>query len=61
MNLGDKIKFFRKKAGLTQLELSCDMLSRSTISKIESNKYTPSILQLQHIAKILNIDVSYLI
>ena len=60
MNLGDKIKFFRKKAGLTQLELSCDILSRSTISKIESNKYTPSILQLQHIAKALNIDVSYL-
>lgn len=59
--LGKKIKMLRKKAGLTQQQLSCDVLTRPSLSKIENGTLTPSLPQLQHIAAILNINLSVLL
>lgn len=60
-NLGYKIKVLRKKSKITQTQLSCDILSRSSISKIETGKLMPSLAQLEHIAYILNIPLSDLL
>ncbi|WP_346939908.1 helix-turn-helix transcriptional regulator [uncultured Clostridium sp.] len=60
-NIGLKIKTSRKGAKLTQNDLSCDILDRSTLSKIENGYIYPSIPQLMHISKILNISMSDLL
>lgn len=59
--LGKKIKLLRKKLGLTQNEVACDILSRSILSKIETDKVTPSIYQLKYIASILNVSIDFLL
>lgn len=57
-NIGLKIKTSRKGAKLTQNNLSCDILDRSTLSKIENGYIYPSIPQLMHISKVLNLSIS---
>lgn len=57
-NIGLKIKTSRKGAKLTQNDLSCDILDRSTLSKIENGYIYPSIPQLMHISKVLNLSIS---
>ncbi|HBA02556.1 MAG TPA: hypothetical protein DCW51_00460, partial [Clostridium sp.] len=59
-NIGLKIKTSRKGAKLTQNDLSCDILDRSTLSKIENGYIYPSIPQLMHISKVLNLSISNL-
>lgn len=59
--IGLKIKTTRKSTGLTQNDLSCDILDRSTLSKIENGYIYPSISQLMHISKILNISMGDLL
>lgn len=59
--LGKKIRLLRKKLGLTQNEVACDILSRSILSKIETDKVTPSIYQLKYIATILNVSIDFLL
>ncbi|BBW96528.1 helix-turn-helix transcriptional regulator [Geobacillus icigianus] len=60
--LGFKIRYFRKKLGLTQYQLA-DMVSAdvSTISKIEKSKATPSLSMLQRIAGALGVSVNELL
>ena len=58
-SLGKKIKSLRKELGLKQEELTCDILSRTMLSKIENDKVTPSIYQLNHISKKLGYSVDY--
>ena len=58
-SLGKKIKSLRKELGLKQEELTCDILSRTMLSKIENDKVTPSIYQLDHISKKLGVSVDY--
>lgn len=60
-NLGNKLKFSRKKLKLTQEDLTCEIINRSSLSKIENNLLTPSVLQLKHLAKQLNISIDYLL
>lgn len=56
MNIGEKIKFFRKQASLTQEGLATKSnLSRSYIADLERNRYSPSVETLQVIACALNI------
>ena len=44
MTIGEKIKTFRKIAGLTQQELAENVgVSRSHLASIETGKYQPSI------------------
>ena len=40
-SLGKKVKSLRKEIGLKQEELTCDILSRTMLSKIENDKVTP--------------------
>ena len=57
-NIGFRIQFFRKKAGLSQEELAEHSgLSYSTISHIEStSSYPLSMLSLYRIEKALDVD-----
>ena len=60
-NLGNKLKFSRKKLKLIQKDLTCEIINRSSLSKIENNLLTPSVLQLCHLAKQLNASIDYLL
>jgi transcriptional regulator with XRE-family HTH domain len=56
-NIGKLIKFYRKKLGLTQTELSkLTGISQSTISDYEKGNIIPSISNIKKIAKALNIE-----
>jgi len=57
--LGEKIKNLRQKKSLSQLALSNRILSRSTLSKIETNKILPSLEQLIYLADELEVPISY--
>ncbi|WP_170875161.1 helix-turn-helix domain-containing protein [Virgibacillus pantothenticus] len=62
MNIGEKIKFFRKQAKLTQKGLAVKSnLSRSYIADLERNRYNPSVETLQVIAYALNITTNDLL
>lgn len=58
-SLGKKVKLLRKEIGLRQEELTCDILSRTMLSKIENDKVTPSIYQLDHISKKLGVSIEF--
>lgn len=56
-NIGKLIKFYRRKLGLTQTELSkLTGISQSTISDYEKGNIIPSISNIKKIAKALNIE-----
>ena len=59
--LGKKIKVLRKNLNLTQDAVACDILSRSILSKIETDKVTPSIYQLKYLATILQVSTDFLL
>ncbi|MDE9751607.1 helix-turn-helix transcriptional regulator [Staphylococcus delphini] len=55
----NKVAEIRKKAGLTQLELSYLVgVTRRTIISLEKGNYTPSLLLALNIAKALDVDVN---
>lgn len=57
--LGEKIKNLRQEKKISQLTLSNKILSRSTLSKIETNKVLPSLEQLIYLAEEFNVSISY--
>jgi transcriptional regulator with XRE-family HTH domain len=60
--IGDNIKFFRKKAKMTQVELAQKAnISRSYLADVERNRYNPSLDTLKAIASALNVPVNSLI
>ncbi len=61
MTLGEKIKKARKELKITQDELCENVITRNMLSAIECNKANPSLNTLKHIAKKLNIPISYLV
>ncbi|POF45318.1 helix-turn-helix transcriptional regulator [Staphylococcus pseudintermedius] len=55
----NKVAEFRKKAGLTQIELSNLVgVTRRTIISLEKGNYKPSLLLALNIAKALDVDVN---
>ncbi|HEC2145121.1 TPA: helix-turn-helix transcriptional regulator [Staphylococcus delphini] len=55
----NKVTEFRKKAGLTQIELSNLVgVTRRTIISLEKGNYKPSLLLALNIAKALDVDVN---
>lgn len=59
--IGDVLKSARKKAGLTQLELSRMIgVSRAYYADVERGRYTPSLKVLSRLADILKIDLNFL-
>lgn len=61
MNLGEKIKYFRLKQGLTQSQLAGDFITRNMLSKIENGSASPSLATIDHIASKLSIPRSFLL
>ncbi|MBN1332046.1 helix-turn-helix domain-containing protein [Candidatus Dojkabacteria bacterium] len=63
--LGRRIKYFRKRAGMSQMELELAMnASAGMISRIESGKVNPSKESVRKVAEILNMnpnELDYLI
>lgn len=59
--IGVKIKALRKSLNISQEELSCSILSRTVLSKIENNKILPSIYQLNYLSKVLGVTMEYFI
>ncbi|MDD3647130.1 MAG: helix-turn-helix transcriptional regulator [Candidatus Dojkabacteria bacterium] len=58
--LGEKIKTARKEAKLSQLQLGVALkVSDKTISGYESNRISPPINKLQHIAELLKKPITY--
>lgn len=62
MTFGEKIKFARKSAGLTQEQLADKLLvSRQAITKWESNRGMPDIENLRQLSKLLDVSIEYLL
>ena len=61
MLVGTKIRLLRKNLKLRQEDLCCDILSRTSLSKIENNKFVPDIYQLQHLSGKLNLPMNSLV
>lgn len=62
MNVGDRIKFYRKEKKLNQTELANKSgISRNALSNYELNKRKPTIEVLKKIANALEINISYLV
>lgn len=60
--LGDKIKMARKAQKITQQALADRLgVHRSTIANYEIERRRPSLSELKEIAKILHVDVNYLL
>jgi len=60
-SIGSKIKSLRKNKKLTQAQLCGDKINRSVLSLIENNKMEPSLSQLNHICKVLDVPITYFI
>lgn len=57
----NKVKKYRKKKGLSQMELSNRAgVTRQTITLIENNKYNPSLALCLKISKALDSDLNSL-
>jgi len=60
MELGNNIRLYRKKKGLTQLELADKVgLSRTSIVNIEAGRQTAPLKNLSNFAKALETQVIY--
>lgn len=58
MDIGNKIKYYRKLKDMTQQELAeKSNISRSYLADVERNRYNPSIETLQKIAEALGVSV----
>lgn len=58
--LGKRIQSIRKKKKMTLVDVAADKMTKGMLSLIENDKAQPSIENLQHIAKMLNTDISSL-
>lgn len=59
IRFGQNVAALRRKAGLTQLELSLDTgISKSHIADIEKGRRNPSFLSLRRLARGLNAKLS---
>ena len=64
-NLGTRIRFFRKRAGISQLDLEAETsMSAGMVSRIETNQVNPNKETIFNIANVLNLnneEIDYLI
>ena len=59
--MANLIRELRTSMGITQEELSDKTgINRQMIGRMEQNKYIPSILQLEELARVLNFDIASL-
>ncbi len=57
--IGEKIRFLRKRRKMTQAQLAGDQITRNMLSLIENGSASPSIQTLQYIADRLEISPAY--
>lgn len=57
--IGNTIKKLRLEKNISQQKLCENFMNRTILSKIENNKMSPSISQLEYISKKLDIPISY--
>ncbi|WP_175637887.1 helix-turn-helix domain-containing protein [Metabacillus schmidteae] len=60
-SLGDRIKYYRKKKGLTRKQLCENLCDESTIFRLEKNMHVPRLDILYEIANRLNIQLEQLL
>jgi transcriptional regulator with XRE-family HTH domain len=59
MDIGKRLKEYRKKRGLSQKKLSYQTgISQSFISSIEANKQSPTITTLERLCEVLGITMA---
>lgn len=58
MTLGEKIKYLRKKRGMTQSDLAGEFMTRNMLSQIERGAALPSMQTIEHMASVLRVDPS---
>lgn len=62
MTLGEKLKEARKKAGISQEQLSEKLgVSRSAVAKWETDNGIPDIDNLKTVSRLLNVSIDYLL
>jgi transcriptional regulator with XRE-family HTH domain len=62
MNLGEKLKYLRKRHNWTQEQLAQHLnISRSQISKWENGELLPDIQSLQKLSNLYKVSVDFLI
>ena len=62
MSLGEKLRECRKMVNLTQEELAEKLcVSRQAITKWESDKGIPDIVNIKNIAKLFDVSIDYLL
>lgn len=61
MEIGTKIKYYRKSKGLTQKDLSEGICSQGMLSQIEKNRHTPNLNLISKICERLEISIEELI
>jgi transcriptional regulator with XRE-family HTH domain len=59
--IGDRIKTFRRRRGMTRKELARDICDESTLLRIEKDKQEPRLFTIQQLCKRLEIPISYII
>ena len=61
MTTGERIRFFRKKQGLTQDDLAHKMgIKRGTLAQYESNRRNPKLETLEKISGALGVEIGRL-
>lgn len=62
MKIGDRIRYLRARAGLTQDELAKRLdVARATVASWEINKRTPDAEALKSLASVFDVTVDYLL
>ena len=62
MHMGERIRFYREQAGLSQEQLAFEVnVSRATIYRIEAGNSQSNIAVLEHIAEVLEVSLSDLL
>lgn len=62
MSIGENIRLNRDKSGMTQDELAEKVgISRNYISDLENDRYIPSVKTLTKIARVLNMNLDFLL
>lgn len=62
MNLGEKLLYLRKKAGLSQEDVADKLgVSRQTVSKWETDQTVPELIKAKLMSQLYNVSYDYLI
>ncbi|MBR6534855.1 MAG: helix-turn-helix transcriptional regulator [Clostridia bacterium] len=61
MTLGEKIRYYRKKASLTQAQLAGDHMTRNMLSQIENGSAKPSLATIEYLTRRLDLPCGFLL